>query len=272
MLKVALLQLNSGPEIAGNLAIAENMIRQAVGRGAAFILTPENTSHMVPTPEEKLRTSPDEAHHPALPLFSGLAKELGVWILAGSLAVKVTDDRVANRSYLFSSQGGIAARYDKIHLFDVDLPTGESHRESRSVRPGDRATIAETPWGKVGMSICYDLRFAALYRALAQGGAGILTVPSAFTVPTGQAHWETLLRARAIETGSFVLAPAQTGTHAGGRRTYGHSLIVGPWGEVIADGGEDIGITMADLDLSAIGRARTAIPSLLHDRDFQPSR
>jgi predicted amidohydrolase len=272
MLKVALLQLNSGPEIAGNLAIVQDMIRQAAKQGATFILTPENTCHMVPTPEEKLRTSPDESLHPALPFFSGLARELKVWILVGSIAVKVADDRVANRSYLFNDRGEIAAFYDKIHLFDVDLPTGESHRESRSVRPGDRAVTAETPWGKVGMSICYDLRFASLYRVLAQSGAGILTVPSAFTVPTGQAHWETLLRARAIETGSFVLAPAQTGTHAGGRRTYGHSLIVGPWGEVIADGDEDVGITMADLDLSAIGRARTAIPSLLHDRDFQPSR
>ncbi len=266
MLRVALLQLNSGPEISDNMVIVENMIRQAAERGAKFILTPENTCHMVSSPEEKLRTSPDEAHHPVLPLFSDLAKELGVWLMAGSIAIKVAEDKVVNRSYLFDSSGKIAAFYDKIHLFDVDLPTGEKHRESQSVQPGNQAVTAETPWGTVGMSICYDLRFAYLYRALAHRGARILTVPSAFTVPTGQAHWEILLRARAIETGSFVLAAAQTGTHDGGRKTYGHSLIVGPWGEIIRDGGESVGITIADLNLSATDRVRSAIPALSHDR------
>lgn len=268
MLKVALLQLNSGPDIAANLAVVDDMVRQSADRGAKFILTPENTCHMVATAEEKLRTSPDQSHHPALPLFSALSRDLGVWLMAGSIAVKVAEDKIANRSYLFNDRGGIAASYDKIHLFDVDLPTGESHRESQSVRPGSHTVTAETPWGAVGMSICYDLRFAYLYRAMAQKGARILTVPSAFTVPTGKAHWDVLLRARAIETGSFILAPAQTGTHDGGRKTYGHSLVVDPWGEIIADGGEPAGVVIANLELSAVERARNAIPALRHDRSI----
>ena len=185
------------------------------------------------------------------------------------MSIKLGDNRIANRSFLFSDTGEIVARYDKIHLFDVDLPTGESHRESDLVRPGEEAVVAETPWAIIGLSICYDLRFAYLYRDLAKAGASILTVPAAFTVPTGKAHWETLLRARAIETGSFVLAPAQCGEHEGGRQTYGHSLIIGPWGEVLADAGEDTGFIIAELDLSAVEKAREAIPALKHDRAYK---
>jgi predicted amidohydrolase len=264
ILPIALLQLNSGPDIAANLGFATEMIREAAAQGAKFILTPENTCHMLSPQGAKLKTAPEEGNHPALSVFSGLARDLGVWVLAGSISVKVAEDKIANRSYLFDSDGAQVAAYDKIHLFDVDLPTGESHRESAVVRAGQRGIVAHSPWGGIGMTICYDLRFAALYRALAQAGAKILTIPSAFTVPTGQAHWESLLRARAIETGSFVLAPAQTGEHHGGRKTYGHSLVIGPWGEVIADGGNDVGIIRADLDMDAVDRARGAIPSLLH--------
>ncbi|MBU0800194.1 MAG: carbon-nitrogen hydrolase family protein, partial [Alphaproteobacteria bacterium] len=176
--------------------------------------------------------------------------------------------KIANRSLLFDAHGDIAAMYDKIHLFDVDLPTGEKHRESDVVEPGTRAVVADTPWGGVGMTICYDVRFAYLYRALAQQGAKIITVPAAFTVPTGRAHWETLLRARAIETGSYIIAPAQCGSHQGGRATYGHSLVVSPWGEVIADGGDAPGITVATLDMNAVDTVRNAIPALTHDREF----
>lgn len=267
-LNVALIQMNSGAEVSANLKTAEAMIRQAAGQGAKFICTPENTCHILSPQDRKLASCSDEQNHPALPLFAELAKELGVWILVGSLGIKVSPDKIANRSYLFGVNGDIVAKYNKIHLFDVDLPTGESHRESKVVQAGDKAVIAPTLFGGVGMSICYDLRFAALYRFLAQNGASILTVPAAFTVPTGQAHWEVLLRARAIETGSFVLAPAQCGTHDGGRKTYGHSMIIDPWGVVLAEGGDEVGIISVTLDLSAVSRARNAIPALQHDRGF----
>lgn len=268
LLHTALIQMSSGPEIEENLRIASGMIREAAGQGAKFILTPENTCHMLTPQSEKLKTSAEAENHPVAKTFSGLAQELDAWILAGSVSVRVAPDKIANRSYLFSNRGEAIAAYDKIHLFDVDLPTGESHRESNIVQPGTKSVVAETPWGKLGMSVCYDLRFPQLYRKLAQQGARILTIPSAFTVPTGMAHWETLLRARAIETGCFVLAPAQTGTHHGGRKTYGHSLIIGPWGEIIADGGEEPGIVSATLDLDAVDKARNAIPCLQHDREI----
>lgn len=267
-LNVALVQMNSGPAIAENLTVMEDLIREAADRGATFILTPENSCHIRAPAVEKLKSSPDELDHPAIKLAATLASELGVSLLIGSVSVKVSPDRIANRSYLFDANGDNVAKYDKIHLFDVDLETGERHRESDLVAPGTQVTVARMPFGTVGMSICYDLRFAYLYRAMAKAGATIMTVPSAFTVPTGEAHWSTLLRARAIETGSFVLAPAQTGEHEGGRRTYGHSMIVGPWGEVIAEAGDEPCVITAELDLSAVERARTAIPSLKHDRDL----
>ncbi|NCC21749.1 MAG: carbon-nitrogen hydrolase family protein [Alphaproteobacteria bacterium] len=268
-LKIALLQMTSGPDIAENLKAAEEMVREAAAQGARFILTPENTCHMRSPQSEKLKSAPVEAGHPAIGRFSSLAQEMGVWLLTGSLSIRLEgEERIANRSYLFDDTGKTVATYDKIHLFDVDLPTGETHRESDLVRPGDAAVVAQSSWGGIGLTICYDLRFPHLYRALAKAGAKILTVPAAFTVPTGQAHWETLLRARAIENGAFVLAPAQTGEHQGGRKTYGHSLAVGPWGEVLADGGDAPGIALAELNLADVDKARQSIPALRHDRPF----
>ena len=266
--KIGCVQLNAGRDIAPNIAAAAALIREARANGARFILTPENTSMIEPKRPLLLEKAKPEAEHPGLPAFSSLAAELGVWLLIGSMQVKLDADTCANRSFLFDDRGRLAARYDKIHMFDVDLEGGESYRESSRFRPGDRAVIADTPWGKVGLTVCYDLRFAYLYRALAQAGASFLTVPSAFTVPTGRAHWETLLRARAIETGCFVFAPAQCGEHAEGRRTYGHSLIVSPWGEVLADAGEETGVIYADVDPAKVDEARRMIPALRHDRRF----
>jgi predicted amidohydrolase len=266
--KVACVQLNAARDIAPNIAAASALIREAKAKGAQFILTPENTGMIEPKRPQMLEKAKPEAEHPAIPAFSALAAELGVWLLIGSLQIKLDAATCANRSFLFDAKGRVAARYDKIHMFDVDLKGGESYRESKTFRPGDRAVAADTPWGKVGLTVCYDLRFAYLYRALAQAGASFLTVPSAFTVPTGQAHWHTLLRARAIETGSFVFAPAQCGEHAEGRKTYGHSLIVAPWGEVLADGGEEPGVITADIDPAKVAEARAMIPALTHDRRF----
>jgi deaminated glutathione amidase len=266
--KVACVQLNAARDIEPSIAAASALIRKAKAQGAAFILTPENTGMIEPKRPQMLEKAKPEAEHPAIPAFSALAAELGVWLLIGSLQIKLDAATCANRSFLFDARGRVAARYDKIHMFDVDLKGGESYRESKTFRPGDRAVVADTPWGKVGLTVCYDLRFAYLYRALAQAGASFLTVPSAFTVPTGQAHWHTLLRARAIETGSFVFAPAQCGEHAEGRKTYGHSLIVAPWGEVLADGGEEPGVITADIDPAKVAEARAMIPALTHDRRF----
>jgi predicted amidohydrolase len=216
----------------------------------------------------KLEKTVPEQDDKALPQFVNLAEELGIWLLVGSLAVKVSEGKTANRSYLIGPNGRIAARYDKIHLFDVNLPSGESYRESNTVAPGADAVVATLPFARVGLSVCYDLRFPHLYRALAKHGAEILTVPSAFTETTGKAHWHVLLRARAIENGCFVMAPAQGGTHANGRKTYGHSLIVGPWGDILAEAGTDPGIIAAELDLGEIADVRGRLPSLHHDRPF----
>jgi predicted amidohydrolase len=267
-LKVALLQLSSGREVEPNLATVRDLVREARAGGAEFILTPENTNLLEPRREPKFARAEDEARPVAIAAFADLARETGAWLLAGSFATRIPEDpaRLANRSFLFDPTGAIVARYDKIHMFDVDLEGGESYRESAQFRPGDRLVAAETPWGTIGLTICYDLRFPALYRALAQAGAGIIAIPSAFTVPTGRAHWEALVRARAIETGAFVLAPAQTGEHAEGRRTWGHSLVVDPWGEVLADGGDAVGIVTAELELGRIAEARRKVPSLRHDR------
>jgi predicted amidohydrolase len=270
--KVACIQTSSGRDPEPNLAAVGDLVRRARDVGAELIMTPETVAMIEPKREPKFAKAEDEARPLAIAAFEALARETGAWLLAGSLAVKCDDDaegRLANRSYLFDPSGGIVARYDKIHMFDVKLAQGETYRESSQFRPGDRAVLAETPWGPLGMTVCYDMRFPALYRALAQAGARLLSVPSCFTVPTGRAHWHTLLRARAIETGCFVLAPAQTGSHAEGRRTYGHSLIVDPWGEVLADAGEDVGFITADLDLSKIDEARGMVPSLDHDRPWR---
>ncbi len=267
--RAACVQLRSSDDVAENIRVTSDLVREARARGANFIATPENTTLMAPDGGAKLEKSFSEETDPALPAFRLLAEELGVWLLIGSLAIKVSETKTANRSFLVDPKGRITARYDKIHLFDVDLPSGETYRESNTVAGGARAVTAEMPWGTVGLSICYDLRFPKLYRALAQKGAFLLTVPSAFTETTGKAHWHVLLRARAIENGSFVVAPAQGGTHANGRQTYGHSLIVAPWGEILAEAGTDPGVILADIDPAAVTNARTRVPSLRHDRDFE---
>ena len=217
----------------------------------------------------KLAHSTSEDKDSALAAFRALAAELKVHLLVGSLAIKVSDTKTANRSFLIAPDGNVTARYSKIHLFDVDLPSGETYRESGTVAGGDEAVIAQTPWGKLGLSICYDIRFPQLYRALANAGAFAFTAPSAFTVTTGKAHWHVLLRARAIENGAFMIAPAQGGTHANGRSTYGHSLIVGPWGEILAEGGTDPDIFLAEIDPELSKKARAELPSLRHDREFR---
>ena len=264
----ACIQLTAGPDLAPNIAVASERIRAAHALGAELVLTPENTTMIEPRRPLLLEKALPEARHPAVPAFAQLAAELGIWLLIGSLAIKVEAARCANRSYLFDPKGRIAARYDKIHMFDVDLATGERYRESASFRPGAAAVFADLPWGRLGLTICYDLRFPPLYRALAQAGADFISVPSAFTRPTGEAHWQVLLRARAIETGCYILAPAQCGEHAEGRKTWGHSLIVNPWGEILADGGEDVGIVTATIDLDQVTEARRKIPALKHDRTF----
>jgi len=267
--RAACVQLRSSDDVAENIRVTSDFIREARAKGADFIATPENTTLMAPDGGAKLEKSFSEEADPALPAFRQLAEELGAWLLIGSLAIKVSDTKTANRSFLIDPKGRIAARYDKIHLFDVDLPSGETYRESNTVAGGARAVTSELPWGAIGLSICYDVRFPKLYRALAHKGAFLLTVPSAFTETTGKAHWHVLLRARAIENGAFVMAPAQGGTHANGRQTYGHSLIVAPWGEILAEAGTEPGVIVADIDPAAVTSARSRVPSLRHDRDFE---
>lgn len=267
---VACIQLNAGTEIAPTVADASALVRRARDAGAAFIALPENAGFMVQGREKILARVRSEAEHPALRAYQDLARETGAWLLVGSLGILLEDGRVANRSLLLNPEGTITARYDKIHMFDVDLPGGETYRESATFRPGERAVVAPTPWGGLGMTVCYDLRFAYLFRTLAQAGARLITVPAAFTVPTGRAHWHVLLRARAIETGCFVLAPAQCGIHDMGRATFGHALIIDPWGEILAEAGEEPGLITATLDLARVAEVRAMVPSLRHDRRFAP--
>ena len=270
-LRVACIQMTSGAEIAPNIECSAQLIRQAHGGGAQFVALPEVVNLCEMRPGRAAQKVHCEGTEPALRAYRDLAAELGIWILAGSLVVKLTDDRrLANRSFLIDANGAIVAAYDKIHMFDVDLEGGESYRESSRFRPGARAVVASSPWGAIGMTICYDLRFAYLYRILAQAGACILTAPSSFARPTGRAHWHVLLRARALETGCFMIAPAQCGDHEDGRKTYGHSLIVSPWGEILAEAGETPGVIHAELDLGQIDEARAMVPSLTHDREFSP--
>ncbi len=266
--RLACIQTNSGNDMAANIAASSDLVRAAHAEGAELIALPECVSMMEMGRANIIRAAAPEDSHPALLAYRTLAAELGVWLLAGSLSVATFEDRVANRLFLLDSSGGIVAAYDKIHMFDVDLAGGESYRESTTYRPGDRAIVAQTPFGALGMTVCYDLRFPQLYRALAKAGADLLAVPSAFTRQTGEAHWEVLLRARAIETGAYVFAPAQCGTHPGGRTTWGHSLIVDPWGRVLADCGEEPGYVMADIDPGKVEEARQSLPTLSHDRDF----
>jgi predicted amidohydrolase len=267
--RAGLVQLRSGRSMEANLERAEALIRRAGQGGAVYVQTPENTAIMELSPELVLQAAQTEDESVSLARLRALAAELGIFLHVGSLAIKLDETRVANRSYLIDPQGGIAARYDKLHMFDVDLAGGESHRESGHCRPGAKAVVADLPFGRLGLSICYDLRFPQLYRALATAGADFIAVPSAFTKQTGEAHWHVLIRARAIETGAFVLAAAQGGLHENGRATYGHSLIVSPWGEVLAEAGEEPGVIFADIELAASAEARARIPALKHGREFE---
>jgi len=264
--RAACIQLCATDEVAQNLRTAAELIRQAAGQGAQFVATPENTNLMAPEGARLAKTFA-EAADPCLPVFRALAQDLGIWLLLGSLAIKSGETKTANRSFLLDPKGNVAARYDKIHLFDVDLPN-ERYRESAGVAGGREAVTAALPWGRLGLSVCYDLRFPQLYRALAQAGAAFFAVPAAFTETTGKAHWHVLVRARAIENGAFVFAPAQGGLHANGRRTYGHSLIVSPWGEILAEAGTEPGVILAAIDPAAVAKVRGALPSLQHDRPF----
>jgi predicted amidohydrolase len=262
---VACVQTSSARDVDVNIKTVGAMIREARARGAEFIMLPETVGMVEPNRELRLKKAVVEEKDKALKAFRALAAELKVWLLIGSLAVRTSGRRLANRSFLVDPKGKVVASYDKIHLFDVDLGT-ESHRESSTIRPGRKAVVAKTPWGKLGMTVCYDVRFPHLYRRLAKAGAIFLSVPSGFTRPTGSAHWHTLLRARAIENGSFVFAPAQCGEHADGRKTFGHSLIVDPWGEILAEAGDDVGIITARIDPKRVADVRRSIPALTHDR------
>jgi predicted amidohydrolase len=268
----ACVQMTSGREFAPNVAAAGDLVRRARDAGADFIATPEITAMFEPKRELHLQKATSEADSATLGSFRELARETGAWLLIGSMAVKIGEAQLANRSFLIGPDGVIAARYDKVHMFDVDLPNGETYRESALYRPGEQQVLAELPWGVLGMTICYDLRFPYLYRDLAHAGAEFLTIPAAFTVPTGRAHWHVLQRARAIENACFVIAPAQWGEHADGRKTYGHSLIIDPWGEVLADAGEGVGIITAEIDPAKIAEARRMVPALRHDRTTAPAR
>jgi predicted amidohydrolase len=265
--------MRSGRDPVTNTHDALALIGEAAGAGAALIATPEMTNLVERDPERLLASVVPEADDPSLRAFRNAAREHGRWLLIGSLALAgAVPGRAVNRSFLLAPDGTIAARYDKLHLFDVDLPGRESYRESATYDAGKEAVAVEAAGLSLGLSICYDLRFPALYRALAEDGAQVLTVPAAFTRRTGEAHWHVLLRARAIETGSFVLAPAQGGKHEDGRSTFGHSLIVSPWGEVLAEGGTEPGIVTAEIDPGAVEAARTSIPSLAHSRPFDGPR
>jgi predicted amidohydrolase len=267
--RAGLVQLRSGRSIEPNLEKAEALIRRAAKGGAAYVQTPENTGIMELKPELVLAAAETEGKSVPLARLKALAAELGIFLHVGSLAIKLDQTRVANRSYLIDPAGRIVARYDKLHMFDVDLAGGESYRESQYFRPGAKAVLADLPFGRLGLSICYDLRFPALYRALATAGADFIAIPSAFTKQTGEAHWHVLVRARAIETGAFVLAATQGGLHENGRATYGHSLIVSPWGEILAEAGAEPGVIFADIDLAASAEARARIPAIKHGREFQ---
>ncbi len=265
----ACIQNEALADMDASVAAATELVRAARGSGADLICLPEYFACYKAAETEVIVGPQAEPVHPALAQFRALAEELGAWLLLGSLAITAGPGTIFNRSYLVTPAGAITARYDKVHLFDVDLAGGESYRESALIEPGAAAVLAATPWATLGLTVCYDLRFPQLYRSLAQAGAEVLTVPAAFTKTSGQAHWHVLLRARAIETGCFVLAPCQCGDHGGGRETYGHSLIVDPWGRVLAEGGEGAGYITAEIDLAEVAKARAMIPALDHDRAFE---
>jgi len=266
--RAACLQLNSGSDLAANLATVKAMVAEAAGNGAQLVLTPEYTLMMDGSGRVMREGALDPDGGAALVELQNLALTSKVWLLIGSLTLKTGEERIVNRSYLIAADGTVVATYDKIHMFDVTLPDGKVIRESSSYRPGEQAVVATTPWGTLGMSICYDVRFPHLYRALAQQGAEFITVPASFQHQTGKVHWHTLLKARAIENAAYILAPAMCGEHPGNRQTYGHALIVDPWGEVLADGGEAPGIIYADIDPARVAKIRGMMPSLEHDRQY----
>ncbi len=274
-MRLGLVQLTSGDDPTANLIDTQALVSQAIDKGAELVVTPEATNCVSQSRTRQNSVLTTEAADPTLAAIRAQAESAGVHVVIGSLALKsdTSDDRFLNRSFLIGPDGEIRARYDKIHMFDVDVSKTESYRESAGYKPGNAAVTAAVESVKLGMTICYDLRFPALYRRLAQAGAQIATVPSAFSAVTGAAHWEILLRARAIETGAFVIAPAQTGEHPASegprRRTYGHSLVVGPWGEVLLDCGIEPGAHVVDIDLAEVENARRRIPSLTHDREFE---
>jgi predicted amidohydrolase len=267
--RVGLIQMRSGRTPQANADAAVKLIGEAKDGGADYVLTPEVTNIMESSREKLFATIVAEENDPTLAIFRDLARTLSIYVHVGSLAVKIAPEKAANRSFLIDRKGNIVARYDKIHMFDVDLTGGESYRESRSYRPGEMAVVSDLPWGRLGLTICYDLRFPALYRALAEAGASFLAIPSAFTKQTGEAHWHVLMRARAIENGSFVFAAAQGGLHEHGRETFGHSLVVDPWGRVIAEGGTEPGVILAEIDPAEVSAARSRVPSLQHGRRFE---
>jgi deaminated glutathione amidase len=266
--RAGLVQMCAGRSVERNVADATHLIREAAKAGAHYVQTPEVTTLMEPDKAKLFVATRPEEGNPALAHFRSLARELHIWLHIGSMGVSVGADKLANRSILIAPSGAVVARYDKLHMFDVQLANGETYRESANFAPGAEAVLADLPWGRLGMTVCYDLRFPALYRGLAQAGAQMIAIPAAFTQPTGEAHWHVLMRARAIENGCFVMAAAQTGLHENGRKTYGHSLIVAPWGEVLADAGVETGIITADIDMAAVAIARQRVPSLTHDRTF----
>jgi deaminated glutathione amidase len=267
--KVGLVQMRSGLDPQANLAAALTAIEEAARAGAAYVLTPEMTNIMEVKRERLFAAIADEERDPTLAALRETARKLSIYVHIGSLAVKASPDKAANRSFLIDRKGAVVARYDKIHMFDVDLANGESYRESRNYRAGDLAVVADLPWGRLGVTVCYDLRFPALYRALGEAGASFFSIPSAFTKQTGEAHWHVLIRARAIENGCFVFAAAQGGRHESGRETFGHSLVVDPWGRVLAEGGTEPGVILADVDPAEVTAARSRIASLHHGRRFE---
>jgi len=271
--KIALLQVNSGNDLEANLAAVAEATRTAAASGARFVMTPEYVLMMDGSGRTMRERALLQDGGPALQTLRTLAAELGVWFLAGSLTLRIDgDERIANRSILISAGGTVVAEYDKIHMFDCTLPDGKMIRESSAYRPGTTAVVAETPWGKLGMTVCYDLRFPGLFRSLAQAGSQFISVPSSFQRQTGRVHWHALLRARAIENECFIFAPAMCGDHPGNRQTYGHSLVIDPWGEILAEGGESPEIIYAEIDSARVGKVRGMIPSLEHDRPFAVSR
>jgi len=267
--KAAMIQMRSGLRPDVNIDAAVRYIGDAKEAGADYVLTPEMTNILAANREQLFAVAVEEEADASLATLREVARKLGIYVHIGSLAIRISPDRAANRSFLIDPKGDILARYDKIHMFDVDLAGGESYRESRNYRPGELAVLADLPWGRLGLTVCYDLRFPALYRALAEAGATMLTIPSAFTKQTGEAHWHVLIRSRAVENGCFVFAAAQGGRHKNGRDTFGHSLIVDPWGRILAEGDTEPGVIVAEIDPAEVAKARARIPSLQHGRRFE---